>query len=171
MKFRPNEVYKGLIYQGKDYSDRLEVSNFGNIRNSKTKHVYKQSVNNTTGYLGVCISLGSRDSKKLFKTHKAVAESFIPNPNNLPIVNHKDGVKTNCCSSNLEWCTHSYNGKHAYKMGLILPCKGQSHHSSKLSKEDIEYIRLYYKPRDRQYGARALGRKFNVYHTAILAYV
>ena len=35
MKFRPNEVYKGLIYQGKDYSDRLEVSNFGNIRNSK----------------------------------------------------------------------------------------------------------------------------------------
>lgn len=39
------EIYKGVIYQGVNYSDRLEVSNIGNIRNVKTKHVYKLHVN------------------------------------------------------------------------------------------------------------------------------
>jgi hypothetical protein len=53
--------------------------------------------------------------------HRLVAEAFIPNPMRYAEVNHKDGEKLNCNVTNLEWCTSSYNTKHAYQTGLIDP--------------------------------------------------
>lgn len=44
--------------------------------------------------------------------HRLIAETFIPNPNNYPIINHKDEVRTNNCIDNLEWCTYSYNNSY-----------------------------------------------------------
>lgn len=57
--------------------------------------------------------------KKTYTVHRIVARMFIPNPNELPQVNHKDGNKLNNNVSNLEWSTGSDNIKHAYKTGLL----------------------------------------------------
>lgn len=60
------------------------------------------------------------DGKRVY-IHKIIAQLFMPNPNNLPIVNHKDGNKENNKIENLEWCTYSHNNKEAYRLGLRKP--------------------------------------------------
>lgn len=64
------------------------------------------------GYLRIQLSLDKQ--KTTHKIHRLVAQAFIPNPNNLPQVNHKDGIKHNNIVSNLEWCDNAYNQKHAW---------------------------------------------------------
>ena len=164
------EIWKGLIYQANDYSSMFEISNEGNLRNIKTKKQYKIQLLKS-GYSGVCVSLGSRNSKKLIKIHRAVSETFIPNPLNLLEINHKDGHKENNHIDNLEWCTRLYNMRHAVKNNLIKYNYGEENFASILKKEDIKYIRKYYIPGDKTYGSRALAREFNVNHTLILKIV
>ena len=100
----------------------IEVSNLGRIRtldryvpNRGGKRlvkgqVLKQHLNNK-GYMYVCFSENVK-TVNLY-VHRMVAICFIPNPNNLPEVNHKDNDPTNNAVSNLEWCTRKYN--EAYK--------------------------------------------------------
>lgn len=158
-------VWKTLIYQSETY-DRFEVSNNGQIRNAITQRVYKLHLNKN-GYWQVCVSLGSRKSKKIFRIHKAVAETFIPNPHNKSTVNHIDGNKQNNTVGNLEWATPSENTRHAERIGLMRHAQGIESRSSKLSCEDVFYIRENYTPGDSIYGARALSRKFDVHHETI----
>lgn len=160
------EVWKRLIYQGKDYGDYYEVSNFGEIRNAKTKKVRKKNVMKT-GYYFVNGSVGNRENKITFKIHKAVAETFISNPNNLPIVNHKDGNKLNSHVDNLEWCTYQENTQHAYDTGLHNKKYGEELYNSKLNNEIVKYIRENYIPYNREFGTRGLARKFGVDHETI----
>lgn len=68
------------------------------------------------GYLRIKITV-NRNSRTI-KVHRVVAEAFIPNPQNLPQVNHKDGNKLNNRADNLEWVSASENAKHACKNGL-----------------------------------------------------
>lgn len=58
-------------------------------------------------YLAVCLSNGG--ISKSYSVHRLVAEAFIPNPDNLPEINHKDENTKNNCVENLEWCTRQYN--------------------------------------------------------------
>lgn len=89
----------------------------GSIRNryheKKLLEVGKKAT--PMGYFQVRI--GGRKGKS-YMVHRLMAEAFIPNPDNLPYINHKDGDKGNCSVSNLEWCTGSENCKHAYDTGL-----------------------------------------------------
>lgn len=160
-----DEVWKSVIYQGKHF-DMFEVSNRGNFRNTKTKKQYRL-YNNKQGYNQICVSLGSRQNKKVFKIHKAVAETFIENPKNKPFVNHIDGVKTNNNIANLEWVTAKENTIHAVEHGLIIAKQGEEASSTKLTEEQVKYIRNNYIPRDKELGSHALGRRFNVAHSTI----
>lgn len=161
------EVWQRLVYHGNDYGDFYEVSNLGNIRNAKTHKVRSLNVSQT-GYYFVSVSLGSREEKPTFKVHRAVAESFIPNPNDHPFINHIDGNKLNNHVDNLEWCTPEHNMLHAIEKELWRPApKGYKNKLSKLSKEQTDYIKQNYIPYDKEFGSRALGRKFGVHHTII----
>lgn len=70
--------------------------------------------------------------------HKLVAEAFLPNPNNYPIINHKDENKTNNAVNNLEWCTHSYNVKYSAYKSTEHYKKLATLHKNQLSKRVVQ---------------------------------
>ena len=161
------EKWTGVIYNDIDYSEWLEVSNYGRIRNPKTGTMRKLNILKT-GYYFVSFSMGSRSKKKTIRVHKAVLESFKGRDANREFVNHIDGNKLNNHIDNLEWVTPQENAQHALDNGLLVIYSGEEHGSSILSNEDVFYIRENYKPYCRENGARALGRKFNIEHSSIV---
>lgn len=168
-----NEQWKQLIYPlvPKELN-RFEVSDFGRLRNINTMRIYKPSIL-SSGYYSVRVALGGRKKKIHIIIHKAVAYTFIPNPLNLPEVNHKDGVKTNNEASNLEWCTSSYNQQHKYDTGLLDASilSGENNHSAKLTLKDVQYIRDVCIRGSREFGVRALAKQFSVSKNAISAVI
>ena len=81
----------------------------------------KSNVINDNGYL--TINLYKQGKAKCFKIHRLLGLIFIDNPSNYKCINHIDGKKTNNNLSNLEWCSHSQNNKHAFDTGLRIPPK------------------------------------------------
>lgn len=96
----------------KGYENYILFSN-GKVFNDKTKRFLKGSID-LNGY--IYFRLSKNNKKTRFLCHRLVAEHFIPNPNDLPIVNHKNGIKHDNRVENLEWCSFSYNGLHSYKI-------------------------------------------------------
>ena len=111
------EIWKGVIYNGINYGKYYEVSNLGRIRNTKTKKNLKLSIGNK-GYYHFTMKNKNEGLLLRCSIHKVMAETFIPNPNNYPIINHKDGNKNNWSLDNLEWCTKKENMQHASEHGL-----------------------------------------------------
>ena len=147
----------------KKYSEKYEVSTDGHIRNAKTKRVLHE-------FPGKDQYLRTQFDGKSRSVHRTIAEAFIPNPNSLPEVNHKDGNKANNSVENLEWCTRNENLRHAYAHGLRT-AKGINNARCKLSTNDVAYIKKNYIRGDKQYGAKALAAKFGVAHQTICAVV
>lgn len=96
---------------------------------------------------------------KYKRLHRLVAETFIPNPLNLPQVNHIDGNKLNNNVSNLEWCTNEYNMQHAVENNLRP--NGESCFLSKLKEEDVKDILKS------KFSTSSLAKKFNVNYSTI----
>jgi hypothetical protein len=125
------EIWKDIP----EYEGRYLVSNTGKVKSlkikngfgvhSKDKEIKLEETWN--GYLRASLS------KKKMLVHRIVAKTFLPNLNNLPDVNHKDGNKKNNCVENLEWISKSNNTKHAYSLGLLKKMYGENNPQSKLT--------------------------------------
>lgn len=97
------------------WEDTYEINENGEVRNKITGNYIKGDINNA-GYCRVC--LYKKPRKQRYFRHRLVAELFIPNPNNLPEVNHINGDKTKNCASNLQWCDRTCNEREAHRIGL-----------------------------------------------------
>ena len=93
------------------------ISNYGRLRSDKgNKPIILKTKIIPSGYEQ--ITLNNKGTKVYRYIHRLVAEVFVDNPNNLPWVNHIDGVKTHNYATNLEWVVPSENSKHAFRHGL-----------------------------------------------------
>lgn len=112
-------------------------------------------------------NLSKNGNNRTVKVHRIVAQAFIPNPDNKPQVNHKDGNKQNNHIDNLEWCTQSENLKHAFRIGLKKPMAGENNNGHKLTRDQVEWIRKHYKNRHKEFSTVALGKRFGVHRKTI----
>lgn len=109
------EIWKDI----EGFEGLYQVSNLGRVKSldryvnakSNSKCFKKGKIlkirTNWDGYKGVTLCKKGRKYK--FQLHRLIAQAFIPNPHNYPIINHKDENKSNNCIENIEWCTYSYN--------------------------------------------------------------
>ena len=105
-----------------------QISNFGNVKSLNLKGGSLLKPELISGYLR--IGLYKNNNYKHYLIHRLVAETFIPNPDNLPQVNHKDENKTNNNVENLEWCDRKYNMNYGTR---------NEKHFSKLRKKVAQY--------------------------------
>lgn len=130
------------------YNGFYEISNFGRIKSLKREYQYVNKNGklvkyvlpdtilkpglHTKGYLKVGLYRDSTEER--FFVHRLVAIHFIPNPENKPEVNHKDGDRKNCKLNNLEWVTGSENKIHSFKVlgRKNIGLKGKDNVSSKV---------------------------------------
>lgn len=113
-----NEIWKDI----KGYEGKYQVSNLGRVKSlyliNRQAKIPRERIlklgHNLQGYPQIHLCKDNKTSKSIF-VHKLVAEAFIPNPDNLPVVNHKNEIKTDNRVENLEWCTQKNNVQLYYK--------------------------------------------------------
>lgn len=122
------ELWKDI----KNYEGLYQVSNLGNVKsvdryvyagdnsNHKYQHIKERNLKLSGGNKYIQVRLCKNGKIKAFLVHRLVAEAFIPNPDNLPCINHKDENPKNNQAENLEWCTYKYNNEYN---GRIDKCK------------------------------------------------
>ena len=93
----------------KGYEGIYGITSCGKVWSYRRKK-FLELTPDTKGYL--CVSLQVNGNRKTYKVHRLVAEAHIPNPENLPQVNHRDENKKNNCLQNLEWCDCKYNNNY-----------------------------------------------------------
>lgn len=130
-----NEIWKDVV----GYESLYQISNKGRLKHKPTKAIggkgycdkpeyFKQPYLNRNGYYHCALS--ANDKTKDFLIHRLVAMAFLPNPKSFRVVNHINGIKTDNRVENLEWCTHSENTRHAFRIGTM----GNYKESDRISK-------------------------------------
>lgn len=137
------------------------ISKNGKVYNIKTEKELKPFIIKNCGYLAVNIQLGKRGKYKTMPLHRLIGLGWIPNKENKPIINHKDGNKLNINIDNLEWSTYSENNKHAFDNQLKIPShvNPEKCNLTKHTMKDViavcEYLQMGYSP-------KAIHKKFNI---------
>lgn len=99
------------------FEDSYEINEYGDVKNLRTGKLMRYYISNK-GYK--CVDLSRNGVKTKCYVHRLVALHFVPNPNNFPIVLHKDNVKLNTYYKNLKWGTYSENSAQAVRDGLTI---------------------------------------------------
>ena len=139
------EIYKPIV----GYESSYEVSNYGNVRSldrvtdgiDKWDRDFrirgKQIKPWVAGTKYPTVELSINSKGKSYLVHRLLAIAHIPNPDNLPYVNHIDGNKLNNHISNLEWCTAGENIEHAFRTGLRRHLVGEDKKTNKVTAVDV----------------------------------
>jgi hypothetical protein len=155
---------------------RYEVSSMGRIKSlpftievkGKSSFVTRERIlrlgTDRDGYDVFVCSINSKRYTK--RGHRVVAETFIPNPNNLPQVNHKNSIRNDNRVENLEWVSERDNMMHGIEYGNVKPTKGEINGMSKLTKDKVIEIRAAYETgrsyaeiaKDYDVGGGAIGK-------------
>ena len=133
---------------------RYEISDTGVCRNKETGLVLKAT---KSGNRYLVVELCAPGVQKMRMIHRLVALAFLPNPQNLPYVNHKDFDPLNNRIENLEWVDARGNYQHSAKAGRYIPKKRRSH--AKFTDSDIETIRYEWDNKTKRVGQIAKERK------------
>lgn len=107
------EIWKPI----KGFEALYEVSNKGRVRSLCGRYGYRRIIklgNGSRGYLNVCLCDKGKQTTR--NVHRIVAETFIPNPENLPCINHKDEDRKNNSVDNLEWCSYYHNNVYGNRL-------------------------------------------------------
>jgi len=165
--------YEGRYAVTKDgrvwsYEKRSPVGKNGGFRVDGNRWLKLHQSKSKSGkvYHRVVLIDGSKKKRKQWLVHRLVAICFIPNPDNLPFINHISGETTNNRIENLEWCTAKENAVHAYKNGWIkLPIQsGKNNSQAKMTEEDVQNIRLLAKT---GLGDTAIARELKLPRTSV----
>jgi hypothetical protein len=151
----------------KGYENEYLVSNLGRVKSldrhltHKNGHLYfhRGRILSQGEHSGGYLQIGLGRKKNVY-VHRLVAQHFLDSVDGKNEVNHKDGNKKNNHYSNLEWVTPSENQNHSVEIGLREV--GEKHSTSKLTNEQVIYIREVYKAFHPEFGAKPLGEKFGV---------
>ena len=163
----PREIWRNVV----DYEGLYMVSNFGRVKSfyGIGERLLTPSANKS-GYQYTVLTDKNKIRKSL-KVHTLVARAFLPNPENKPVVHHRDSNRANNRVNNLEWVTHRENSAYAVQNGSYDKPDSCASPRAKLTADDVRYIRAHYVPRHREFGANALARKFNVCTNTIYSVV
>ena len=133
-EWRPVVGYEGL-YEVSSYGRVRSLDRYVEYSNGRI-HLYKGKVlsllKGKYGYIQVSVYYKRKMYKKY--VHRLVAQAFIPNPDNLPMVNHKDEDKSNCMVDNLEWCDAKYNSTYGTARERMYEAK----HRKTILKRELE---------------------------------
>ena len=161
----PHEIWRDVV----GYEGLYMVSNMGRVLRilKNRKRLLKRCIDKK-GY--AYIHLSQKGTIKHCKVSILVAKAFLPNPKNKPVVHHRDRNRANDCVENLEWVTYSENSRYIVKRSKSTkPSWMRSR--SKLTPEQVRYIREHYIKGNPEFNAKSLAIKFNVGQTTIYSVI
>lgn len=140
-----DDISLNTIRKVKDYPD-YEISEDGIVFNIKTSHIVAPQLKKTGYY---CVWLKNDKGRRLMSLHRILLEAFVPNPDNLPLIDHIDRNRLNNSLENLRWCTHAEN------------CRNRNRHkSNKLGKHISNCNEPYYRIIIEDGGKRIYDKNF-----------